>query len=150
MLLRQQATLIIGNWKLPVTLARCKLVQNKGRSQNEMRWGKSKEWVNEGRKHRQLFLEVGRWRRGNRLSCSEESLIGWIKIVLKCEWLECLWKKKKANPSNSTPKYSSKRTENWYWNNLCTSVSITKLFLIFKRWKWPNCTSVCEWINKWW
>lgn len=99
MLLRQQATLIIGNWKFPVTLAGYKLVQNKGRSQNGMSWGKSKEWVNEGRKHRQLFLEVGRWRRGNRLSCSEECLIGWIKIVLQCEWLECLWKKKMQIPA---------------------------------------------------
>lgn len=149
MLLRQQETLIIGNWKLPVTLARYKLVQNKGRHKNGMSWGKSKEWVNEGRKYRQLSLEVGRWRGGNRLSCSKECFIGWIKIVLKCEWLECIWKKN-ANPSNCTPKYTSKRTENWYWNNSCTSMSIAALFLIFKRWRLPNCTSACDWINKWW
>ena len=70
---------------LPSPLARYKLVWNKGRHKNRMSWGKSQEWANEGRKYRQLSLEVGRWKGGNRSSCSEECFIGWIKIALKCE-----------------------------------------------------------------
>ena len=71
--------------------------------QNRMSWGKSKEWANEGRKYRQLSLEVGRWKGGNRSSCSEECFIGWIKIAWIKMWMTWVSMKKKKKQIPAIP-----------------------------------------------
>ena len=48
-------------------------------------------------------------------------------------------------PSNSTPRYELKRTENRY-SNPYTWMFIATLFTIAKRWKQPKCPLMDEWI----
>ena len=90
-----------------------------------------------------------------------EDVEKWLPQILlvECETVQPIWRTvwqflKKltivpTRPSNSTPKYITKRNENIYIpTKTCTGMFTTVLFILASRWKQHKCPSTDEWINQ--
>lgn len=74
-----------------------------------------------------------------------------------CKMVQLLWeihwflKKLKCNnhkPINFTWAFTPKKLKHMFTQKTCTQLFLANLFVITKKWKWPQCPSTGDWLNK--